>query len=83
MQLSLKTLSVALGLAVAAIGAPTEAVEATDAARDCNPNFYMCSYQSLPHSWYVCDYNYKWKYAGHCDTPAQQCTIIAGLPYCI
>ncbi|PVH83366.1 hypothetical protein DL98DRAFT_652552 [Cadophora sp. DSE1049] len=84
MQLSIKSLSVVLGLTVAALGAPTEATEATDAAvRDCNPNFYMCNYNSLPHSWMVCDYNYKWKYAGKCDTPVQTCTIIAGLPYCI
>ena len=54
MQLSLQTLSAVLGLAVAALGAPAEATEASAdvaAARDCNPNFYMCNYQSLPHSW--------------------------------
>ncbi|KAG4412291.1 hypothetical protein IFR04_014570 [Cadophora malorum] len=86
MQLSLQTLSAVLGLAVAALGAPAEATEASAdvaAARDCNPNFYMCNYQSLPHSWMVCNHNYKWQYAGKCDTPVQSCTIIAGLPYCI
>ncbi|KAL5316469.1 hypothetical protein ACEPPN_015517 [Leptodophora sp. 'Broadleaf-Isolate-01'] len=80
MQFKLSSLAVlCVTFAVGAKAAPTEL---TAAARDCNPNFYICNFSSLPPSIMVCDPTGHWKFAAKCD-PGQDCQVFAGIPYCV